>query len=37
MNDFEGAVKLLEKALLEGSGNIQSEAKALLAKLSEYQ
>ncbi|MGR5360415.1 FimV/HubP family polar landmark protein [Vibrio mediterranei] len=37
MNDFDGAVKLLEKALLEGSGNIQSEAKALLAKLSKYQ
>ncbi|MFC5077146.1 hypothetical protein VTH8203_00612 [Vibrio thalassae] len=37
MNDFEGAVKLLEKALLDGSGTIQSEAKALLSKLSEYQ
>lgn len=37
MNDLDGAVKLLEKAMLEGSGKIESEAKTLLSKLSEYQ
>ncbi|MGR5221108.1 FimV/HubP family polar landmark protein [Vibrio parahaemolyticus] len=37
MNDHDGAVKLLEKVMLEGSGKIESEAKTLLSKLSEYQ
>ncbi|WP_418641604.1 FimV/HubP family polar landmark protein [Vibrio chaetopteri] len=37
MNDFEGAVKLLEKVLLEGSGQVEQEAKRLLSKLSEHQ
>ncbi|MGR5095284.1 FimV/HubP family polar landmark protein [Vibrio maritimus] len=37
MNDYEGAIKLLEKVLLEGSGQIEDEAKRLLSKLSEYQ
>jgi pilus assembly protein FimV len=37
MNDFEGAVKLLEKVLLEGSGQVEQEAKRLLGKLSEHQ
>ncbi|SEG43766.1 FimV/HubP family polar landmark protein [Vibrio hangzhouensis] len=37
MNDLDGAVKLLERAMLEGSGKIESEAKTLLSKLSEYQ
>lgn len=37
MNDFDGAVKLLEKVLLEGSGQVEQEAKRLLSKLSEHQ
>ncbi|GMQ45957.1 FimV/HubP family polar landmark protein [Vibrio sp. 10N] len=37
MNDYQGAVKLLEKVLLEGSGQIEQEARQLLSKLSEHQ
>jgi pilus assembly protein FimV len=37
MNDIEGAVKLLEKVLVEGSGQVEQEAKQLLNKLSEHQ
>lgn len=37
MNDIDGAVKLLEKVLVEGSGQVEQEAKQLLSKLSEHQ